>query len=279
MPPTIDALTSPTLRHLRTLWWNEEFTEFLTETLRPRAGKRILDVGCGQGIAEFHIGRLHVSQLRLVGVDRDTAKAAAARQRTASHNIRAAFAAGDARRLPFRDEAFDSTYCVAVLQHIDEVADAVQELARVTVPGGRVLVVEPDNASRYFYSSVSSGMRACETARRLFSTLVPRADVAVASVGPRLPGILARHGIEPIELRLFPVTQAQLGVPDEDLWNSRRAWVERVMHEAREDTVRTLAEEYLQALETYQAEATTAGSWFVEIQNTMLFATLGQRSA
>ena len=32
--PSIDALRSPTLKHLRERWWDDEFTEFLTETLR-----------------------------------------------------------------------------------------------------------------------------------------------------------------------------------------------------------------------------------------------------
>src|SRR5688500_9753789 len=157
MPVSIDALTSSTLKHLRERWWNDEFTEFLVETLRPRAGNRILDVGCGSGIGEVSIGRLHVSQLRLVGVDLVPAQAAAARQATASHNMRAAFAAGDAGRLPFRDGIFDSTYCVAVLQHVRDVEEAAREFARVTVGGGRVMAVEPDNAARYFFSSTPSG--------------------------------------------------------------------------------------------------------------------------
>ena len=66
---TIDALTSPTLKHLREAWWDDEFTAFLAETLKPRPGNRILDVGCGEGLAEVAIGRLHISQVRLVGVD------------------------------------------------------------------------------------------------------------------------------------------------------------------------------------------------------------------
>ena len=47
MSRELDALTSSTLKHLREQWWTDTFTEFLVETLRPRAGKRILDVGCG----------------------------------------------------------------------------------------------------------------------------------------------------------------------------------------------------------------------------------------
>src|SRR5215216_5020417 len=121
----IDALTSPTLKYLRERWWNDAFTDFLTETLRPRAGNRILDVGCGAGAAEVSLGRLHVSQIELYGVDLKVDEVIAAARETASHNHQARFGAGDACRLPFRDGAFDSTYCVAVLQHIADVDSAV----------------------------------------------------------------------------------------------------------------------------------------------------------
>src|SRR6266498_2658175 len=69
MSAAIDALTSPTLKHLREDWWDDAFTAFLAETLRPRPGNRILDVGCGEGQAEVAIGRLQISQVRLVGID------------------------------------------------------------------------------------------------------------------------------------------------------------------------------------------------------------------
>src|SRR5262247_636474 len=132
MTATIDALTSPTLKHLREAWWDDVFTEFLAETLKPRPGNRILDVGCGEGLAEVAIGRLQISQVRLVGVDNAVSKVLIARQETASHNQRVLFAGGDARRLPFRDGVFDSMYAVAVLQHVDDVKGAVAEFARVT---------------------------------------------------------------------------------------------------------------------------------------------------
>jgi SAM-dependent methyltransferase len=274
----MDHLTSATLKYLRESWWDDEFTEFLVETLRPRAGNRILDVGCGTGIGEVSIGRLRVSQLRLLGVDVDWQKASAARKETASHNQRAGFAAGDASYLPFRDKAFDSTYCVAVLQHVHDVELAVREFARVTVPSGRVVAVEPDNGERYFYSSTPSGRRVEELAALMFSTLTAgHGDRTDPSVGPKLPGVFARHGIEPLEVRLFPVSRTQLGLPSDDVWRQRRAKIEEALARATTEESEAIGREYLAAFHAYEAEAVQAGDSFVEIQNTLLFATVGQR--
>jgi ubiquinone/menaquinone biosynthesis C-methylase UbiE len=275
----IDALTSPTLKYLRERWWNEAFTDFLTETLRPRAGNRILDVGCGEGIAEVQLGRLHVSQMRLVGVDLMIERVIVARHETASHNQRVLFASADACHLPFRDGAFDSTFCVAVLQHIGDVDAAIREFARATRVGGRVVAVEPDNSGRYSYSSTPAGKRAFEISTRFFAALASaRSELTDAAVGPKLPTLFAANGIEPIEVRLFPVSQSQLGLPADDVWARRHEAIERLIDAAPNEAVRALGREYLAALEAYGAEARTAGSSFVEIQHTMLFATVGQKT-
>lgn len=277
--PSIDALASPTLKHVRERWWNADFTEFLTETLRPRPGNRILDVGCGEGMAEVHIGRLHVSQIRLFGVDLMIERVIVAKHEAAAHNQRVGFACGDACHLPFRDGAFDSTFCVAVLQHISDADAAVGEFARVTAGGGRVVAVEPDNAARYWYSATPAGQRAFEMSVRFFAALAKaRGDGTDPAIGPRLPTLFAKHGIEPIDVRLFPVSQARLGAPPDDRWRRRREVVEEAIRQAPDDTVRHLADEYLEILDAYAAEAGRAGSAFVEIQNTMLFATVGQKT-
>jgi SAM-dependent methyltransferase len=275
----MDALTAATLKHLRERWWNDEFTEFLAETLRPRAGNRILDVGCGAGTGEISIGRRHITQLQLVGIDVVPEKARAARKATAGHNMRARFAAGDASRLPFKDHVFDSTYCVAVLQHVGDVDAAVREFARVTSGGGRVVAVEPDNGARYFYSSTPSGRRASQVAAQLFAALAAeRGDTTDPSIGPKLPAIFATHGIEPIDVRLFPVSQIQLGALSDEVWADRRARVERAIAQSALSQVQELGREYLGVLDAYQSEAKRAGASFIEIQNTMLFAAVGQRS-
>ena len=279
MANSIDALTSPTLKYLRERWWNDDFTDFLAETLRPRPGNRILDVGCGEGTAEIRIGRLHVSQIRMVGVDLMIERVMVARYQTAGHNLRVAYATADACRLPFHDDVFDSTFCVAVLQHIPDAEAAIGELARVTRSGGRVLAVEPDNSARYWYSATSAGVNAYETSMRFFAALAAaRGEKSEAAVGPRLPGLFARCGIEPLNVRLFPVSQSRLGPPPPDVWTRRREAVEHAIQQAPDEAVRSLGREYLDVLAAYAAEAAAAGPGFVEIQNTMLFATVGQKT-
>lgn len=279
MPPTfIDALTSPTLKDLRERWWDEEFTGFLLEMLKPRSGNRILDIGCGEGAAEVRIGRLHVSQLSLYGVDIKPPRAAAAAREAAAHNLRARFASADTVRLPYRDGVFDSTFCVAVLQHVPDVAAAVAEMARVTHAGGRIVAVEPDNAARYAFSSIPAGTATFEAASEFFSALMSsRQESTDPAIGPKLPGLFATHGIDVLDVRLFPVSNTQIGAPAEEVWAGRRAHVERLTAQAPTPELRALARDYLKVLETYARGASAAGPAFVEIQNTMLFATVGQR--
>ena len=279
MSRDLDALTSSTLKHLREHWWDDAFTAFLEETLRPRPGKRILDVGCGTGTAEISLARLRLSQMHLFGVDLVTERVREAHAATRGINVRVGYAAADACRLPFAANSFDSTYCVAVLQHIRDLSGGLAEIARVTRPGGRVLIVEPDNAARYWFSSVQSGMEAFEISRRFFGGLLSvRGESPAAAVGPLVPGLLAASGVEPVSVRLFPVSVAHLGVPPPTFWESRRTTVRSVIAKAPDESLRRLGVDFLKAIDQYARDASTAGSAFVEIQNTMLFATVGQRA-
>jgi ubiquinone/menaquinone biosynthesis C-methylase UbiE len=275
----VDALTSSTLKHLRDRWWDDIFTAFVKDTVQPRPGQRILDVGCGTGTAEKKLSRLRISQVEIVAVDLVLDRVREARATAQAHNINASFAAADACLLPFTDGAFDSAFCVAVLQHIGDVPRAIRELARVTRGGGRVVAVEPDNAGRYFFSSSEAGKRAYEIAGQFFASLSrARGDATDPSVGPKLPGLFAQHGITPLAVQIFPVSRAQLGVPAAAVWNERRETVREAVERAPDEAIRRLGRDYLKVLDGYAEDARAAGAAFVEIQNTMLFATVGQRN-
>lgn len=275
----VDSLTSSTLKHLRDSWWDDSFTDFVKDTLQPRPGRRILDVGCGHGTAEVKLSRLRLTQVDLVAVDLLPDRVAEALAAARAHNIDAHFAAADACHLPFPDGTFDSVFCVAVLQHIGDVRRAVAEMARVTRPGGRIVAVEPDNAARYFYSSVDDGRRAHDAARRFFSALAEaKGDVSEPAVGPQLPALFAQTGIEPLSVHVFPVSKAHLGTPTPEVWQNRRANLSELIEKAPDESIRRLGQDYLKVLDHYAQAAAEAGAGFVEIQNAMLFATVGQRA-
>lgn len=277
-PPsrTLDALTSATLKHLRDEWWDDAFTGFLVERLRPRAGNRILDVGSGTGAVELRLARLRIPQVTLIGIDLIVDRAIVAERQTDGHNLRASFAAADACRLPFPDGSFDCTFCVAVLQHIPDASEALREFVRVTVPGGRILAVEPDNLARYWYSSSQAGVDTYDAARRFFDAqAASRGDIPEPRVGPRLPTLFVELGIELLDVQLFPVSVSRIGPPARAVWASRTRAIQSAMAASDDSAVQDAGAEYLGTLARYEADA--KGEGFVEIQSTLLFAAVGQR--
>lgn len=280
MPREIDALTSSTLKHVRDRWWDQRFTDFLYDHLQPRAGRRVLDVGCGGGTAEINLGLSRPEDLRLVGIDSVRSRAYDALSTTRDRNLPASFAVADGKALPFLDASFDATFCVGVLQHITDPSAALREFARVTRPAGRILAVEPDNAARYWFSSIDSGRRAYETSARFFASLSrARGDDTDPAIGPKLPSLLRSAGIEPLTVHLFPVSLTRLGAPPASLWNARRLAVRQAIEHAPDEALKRWGNDYLRQIDRYAAEADIVGPEFVEVQNTLLFAVLGQKLA
>ncbi len=275
--PSIDALQFPTLKYLRQQWWDDEFTSFLRDTLRPRPGDVVLDVGCGPGLAETALGR-GLAQVRMVGIDLVPARVTEARDASLGHDLVPCFAVAEASKLPFADGRFSASFTVGVLQHVADEDLVVAEMARVTAPGGRLVCVEPDNASRYAYSSVSAGTRSFTLARRFFDALgASRGEAEDRAVGPRLPAVFTRHDVAVTLVRLFPITRVQLGPPPPEAWDDRRARVAKAVARTSSRAVGELGHEYLRSLDAYEISARMAGRAFVEIQSTLLVATVGEK--
>ena len=111
MSRELDALTSSTLKHLREQWWTDTFTEFLIETLRPRAGKRILDVGCGTGIAEISLPACACPRSSCLASISWSTGSGRRPKRPAASTRTSVTPLPTRRSLPFGDGLFDSTYC------------------------------------------------------------------------------------------------------------------------------------------------------------------------
>src|SRR5207253_5437764 len=107
--------------------------------LGPLAGRRVLDWGCGHGMAAVVFARQGADVMACdlsAGYVRETQ----ARARANGVEIRALQA--DAQRLPFADESFDAVWGHAILHHLD-VPMAARELRRVLRPDGVAVLCEP----------------------------------------------------------------------------------------------------------------------------------------
>ncbi len=102
----------------------------LTAVERYGTGKDILEAGCGTGLI---LGRTLRFAKTATGVDLSAGMLHKAKER--GLNV----VQGSITELPFQDESFDLVYSVKVLAHIEDIETAMQEMARVTRPGGTVL--------------------------------------------------------------------------------------------------------------------------------------------
>jgi phosphatidylethanolamine/phosphatidyl-N-methylethanolamine N-methyltransferase len=104
-----------------------------------RIGGRILDVGVGTGIslADYAPGN------RIVGVDYSEPMLRKAHERVVRRGLAhiEALAVMDAQRLGFRDAFFDAVVAQYVITTVPDPEAVLDEFARVTRPGGEIILV------------------------------------------------------------------------------------------------------------------------------------------
>jgi len=97
------------------------------DLLAPRAGERVLDLGCGDGVLTL---KLIEACCDVLGVDADAAMVAAARAKGIDARL------GDARALAF-DHEFDAVFTNAALHWVGQPDVVTAGVKRALKPGGR----------------------------------------------------------------------------------------------------------------------------------------------
>jgi len=102
------------------------------------AGKRVLDVGCGNG---YVLSRYARAGAETTGIDLTAAAVELCRKRFAFMGLPGEFRQANAEALPFPDDTFDCVTSMGVLHHTPDTRAAVAEVFRVLKPGGRLIVM------------------------------------------------------------------------------------------------------------------------------------------
>ena len=123
---------SDSYEHERGYGYHQMIDDIEVQVTKPYAqGARVLELGCGTGLI---LERVAEVAKEAVGIDLSEGMAERAKERGLDVHI------GSVCDLPFDDDEFDVTYSFKVLAHVPDIGAALREAARVTRPGGHLLL-------------------------------------------------------------------------------------------------------------------------------------------
>jgi ubiquinone/menaquinone biosynthesis C-methylase UbiE len=155
-------------------------SRLLLELVRPCRGERILDVGCGTGI--FTLDLLAAGS-RVIGLELSLPMLQRARKKAVGRPLH--MVQGDMRRLPFPDSSFDRTVSVTAIEFLEDARAGVDELFRVTRPGGHVVVASLNSLSPW----ATRRKAAAKEGHTIFEHVRFRSPAEMAELAP-LPALI-----------------------------------------------------------------------------------------
>jgi SAM-dependent methyltransferase len=125
-------------------WHDAKYREAL-RWLSPQAGDRILDLGCGSGVAASMLAQTVGTQV--VGIDVSEEAIQYARRQFQGPSLR--YEVGMVDELGFEDASVDKIALLEVIEHIypDQAMKVMRECFRLLRPGGRLVVTTPNSHS------------------------------------------------------------------------------------------------------------------------------------
>ncbi|OWJ67728.1 class I SAM-dependent methyltransferase [Inquilinus limosus] len=241
------------------------FSRETVAALAPRAGERLLDIGCGSGGSTLELARLVGPGGQLLGVDISAPMLGLAQRRAAEaglDNVR--FIEADAQTTKLEPRAFDGLFSRFGVMFFDDPAGAFANLHGALKPGGRLAFV-------CWRAMAENGWAAAPLAAALshlppLPPPAPGAPGAFAFADPdRIRDILGRAGFSGIAVAPFD-TKAGVGDLDETVALMLRSGpVGGVLreHPDRRDTVAEAVRKALAPHQTADGVVLDAATWIV----------------
>jgi SAM-dependent methyltransferase len=141
------------------------------DILRKKKGK-CLEVGCGRGSLSAYFSD-HGWDCTLLDLSETVIKKA--KQAFIENSLDAKFDVGDCNYLPYKDNTFDLTFSIGLLEHFDNYDNVIAEQVRVLAPGGMfigyVVPEMPNNIQKDF-----------EWVNHLLRSLLPNESIKAENV-------------------------------------------------------------------------------------------------
>jgi ubiquinone/menaquinone biosynthesis C-methylase UbiE len=169
-------------------------------------GAAVAEIGCGPGFLTGALASL-VAPGRTLGIDPSDDLLEVARGAVEPEHDNLSFLHGDAYATGLPGSSLDFVYNRLLYQHLSAPLDALREAKRVLRPGGKVCVVDVDDAWLTMEPS-------CDA----FEQLTAAAQEGQARrggdrrIGRRLPGLMAQAGFTRVAVDVLAISSLDLGL-------------------------------------------------------------------
>lgn len=173
------------------------YKQLTFELLDIQPGHWVLDVACGTGQDAIWLARRVGDEGKVIGVDINQGLIEQAQHEFADLDLPLVFRQADMCQLDFEANRFDGCRTDRALQHLEDPEIAIAEMVRVTRPGGRVVVSEPDWETRVVDSRDDRALT-----RKILNYW---ADTRKRGwIGHQLPALFNECGL--VDIMVYPVT-------------------------------------------------------------------------
>jgi len=212
------------LQLCQTLHHNSDYLEFLvTRVWRLDRACRLAEFGCGCGVRGLRLMPLLPRGSTYTGIDQSSSLVSRGRQIWADKPWYAEFHEGTIYETPFADNSFDLTMTHTVLMHVPYPEKVLQEMIRVTRPGGLVAACEANRNAHAAMLHIDEVNHQETAPLGLFQTInraIRERTGVDHNIGAKLPVLMHRAGLKQIQIRVSDAARFLWPPLDTDYKNS-----------------------------------------------------------